>query len=168
MRNLLLCNGPSRVPEGYATLDANPMHEPTFVATIPPLPDAVKAQSWERIELHHGIEHFYYWDAITLLQEIREVLEPAGLLVLEQPNIEFAARVLLHLTPPLAGTCPNQCDMWPLYGDPTHQDPLYTHRWGWTPRTLMDACRDAGFKRISVHKATTHWAERDFRLEARP
>lgn len=164
MNKLLLCAGPDK-PEGYVSLDANPENNPHIVATVPPLPTAVKMFHWDLVELIHGIEHFHLWEAEQLLREIYECLAPEGVLVLEQPNIEFAAEVLLGRRAPITPT-PEGSDMWAFYGDPSHRNPLMGHHWGWTPTTLTKALRKAGFEKITVVPAHYHYRERDFRVEA--
>ncbi len=167
MNCLTIAAGPDR-RSGWKTLDANPANEPDFVASVPPLPEAVRLVSWDEIELIHGIEHFFAWDAAALLREIHEVLRPDGLLTLEQPNIEFCARVLLGLENLPYGS-PGQFDMWGLYGDPNHRNPLMGHHWGYTPRTLAEALIAAGFNRDKIvqQPARHHRPGRDFRIEAR-
>ena len=155
--------------EGYQTLDADPGGQPDFVATIPPLPAEVRGQAWDVIEMIHFIEHLFPWDASEVLKQVYECLSPGGTFVLEQPDILFAARVLAGLQSPIPGTDPGQCDMWVLFGDPTHENPLFGHRWGYSPRTLTAALREAGFleQNISILPAQFHVPGRDFRIEAR-
>lgn len=161
---LELCAGRKR--DGWVTLDANGRCDVT--ATIPPLPPSVRDTRWDEIRLIHGIEHFYRWDVPTLLESIHSVLAPGGLLVLEQPNIEYAAKVLLGQVEKPKGHR-DQFDMWPLYGDPSHRTDLYSHRWGYSPRTLTQDLVDAGFRREDVRagRARSHFPVRDFRIEAR-
>ena len=167
MYKLLLCCGPTR-PAGFVRLDCNPAHEPDILATIPPLPPAVREKQWDVVELIHGIEHFLEWDVRPLLAEVYCVLGPGGVLVLEQPNIAVAARVLLGLEPaPYGGVL--ESAMWPLYGDPAHRDVGYLHRWGYTPETLTSALRNAAsWSRIVVlpQQYHTYAMGRDFRVEA--
>ena len=166
MHNLLLCCGPTR-PAGFVRLDSNPKHEPDILASIPPLPPAARGP-WDQVELIHGIEHFLMWRVDELLQEIHDVLKPGGVLILEQPNLEAAARVLLGLDPPqYRGVL--ESAMWPIYGDPAHEDEGYLHRWGWTPTTLVSRLRDvAPWSSVSVLPQQYHaYAKgRDFRVEA--
>lgn len=166
MKNLLLCCGPTR-PVGYVRLDANPEHDPDILAAIPPLPAEVHAQEWGTIELVHGIEHFWPWDARPLLKECWSVLRPGGKLVLEQPNIEAAARVLLGGPSPYMGVL--ESAMWPLYGDPAHHDTGYLHHWGYTPETLPALLREVA-PWFSIRVLPQHYhayaAGRDFRVEA--
>lgn len=145
---------------GWTTLDSQPGAD--IQATIPPLPTAVRTEQWDVIELIHGIEHFYVWEARQLLCECRQALVPGGQLILEQPDIEYAARVLLGiLKRPVA-----QHAMWALYGDPSHRREGMCHRWGWTPDTLVAALREAGFARVEIQAARHHVPERDFRVIA--
>lgn len=163
---LMLCSGRQR-REGWTTLDANRRANPDIVATLPGLLDHVEPGTCSQIELIHGIEHFYLWEARPLLSEIFQALEPGGLAVFEQPDISYAAKVLLGLLdkPKPVG----QFAMWPLYGDPGHKSTLYCHRWGYTPDSLTEELVSAGFDaaNISRPKARHHFPGRDFRLEAR-
>jgi hypothetical protein len=164
--NKLLLGSGSWHWEGWTTLDASPSSGADHVATIPPLPYAVRSRCWTIIQAIHFVEHLCPWDAETLLRQCYACLEPGGVLVLEQPDIRYAARVLLgEITPPPGEV--GQFDMWPLYGDPTHRDPLMMHRWGYSPDTLADLLVQAGFERerISVKPARFHVPVRDFRME---
>ena len=167
MRKLLLCCGPTR-PEGYVRLDCNPEHDPDILAAVPPLPSEVHVELWDRIELIHGIEHFWLWDAAPLLRECHSVLRRGGVLVLEQPNLMAAARVLAGLDPPqYKGTL--ESAMWPLYGDPAHRDTGYMHRWGYTPETLTALLRESGAWasiRVLPQQYHAYARGRDFRVEA--
>lgn len=162
---LMLCAGRQK-RDGWTTLDANPRAKPDIVATLPGLLDHVKPGSCSEIELIHGIEHFYLWEARPLLREIWEALKPGGRVVLEQPDISYAAKVLLGMIDPPKRL--NQFAMWPLYGDPGHKSELYCHRWGYTPDSLRGELVSAGFdpSRITTPKARHHFPGRDFRVEA--
>jgi SAM-dependent methyltransferase len=165
-KKLLLCCGPTR-PAGYVRLDSNPKHEPDILATIPPLPPEARGP-WDVVELVHGIEHFLEWEVDDVIRECHAVLRPGGVFVLEQPNIEAAARVLLGLDPPqYKGVL--ESAYWPLFGDPAHRDPSYLHRWGWTPTTLPARLRAvASWSSIRVLPQQYHAYAmgRDFRVEA--
>lgn len=167
MRKLSIGAGRNR-KLGYQTVDIDPSVNPDFCCAVPPLPDEIKQWPWIEVEMFHAIEHLYLWDAQQLVSEVYQILEPGGKFVLEQPNIMFAAAVLLGVQPPIPGTAEGQCDMWPLYGDPNHKNPFYCHRWGYSPRSLMDLLVGAGFDRAKIKElpATSHIPIRDFRLEA--
>jgi predicted SAM-dependent methyltransferase len=115
-------------------------------------------------ELHsyHVVEHVYAWESPALVREFRRLLKPGALLVLELPNIEWAAKNLLS-------GMSEQMAMWPLYGDPGHRDPYMCHRWGYTPKTIKALLSQCGFTDINILPPKTHGAKanRDMRVEAR-
>ncbi len=86
----------------------------------------------------------------------RSVLAPGGLLILEQPDISICVRAIANSGP-----------LFWLFGDPALQEPLHMNRWGYTPDSLTDLLRSAGFaKAITLKKAEYHDPARDFRIEA--
>lgn len=131
---------------GWKSLDAD---AGDFIATIPPLPESVKAQEWDEIEWIHGITSLYPWDAAAVLKEIRAVLAPGGKLVLEQPDFDKA----------------KHRPEW-IFGDPTLGNPLHMNRWAYVPETLIDLLEAAGFIQMDLMAAQHHRPERDFRIEA--
>ena len=166
MRKLLVCCGPTR-PAGFVRLDSNPKHEPDILATVPPLPPDARGP-WDEIDLIHGIEHFLPWEVRGLLVDLHAALKPRGVLVLEQPNLEAAARVLLGLDPPQCRGILESA-MWPIYGDPAHEDTGYLHRWGYTPATLTALLHEiAPWSRVVSlpQQFHTYAMGRDFRIEA--
>ena len=154
--------------QGWTTLDADPNSGAEIISTVPPLPHEVTSVKWQEIEMIHSLEHLYPWDAAQLLTEIRGVLVAGGRLTIELPDLAFAAAVLIGQKERIPGTVSGQCDMWPIYGDPNHRNPLYGHRWGYTPQTLRQALEAAGFdpEGISHLPAQHHVPVRDFRMEA--
>lgn len=160
-----LAIGERRRRSGWTTLDGS--GKPDILATVPPLPEQVTAQLWDEIEMIHVIEHFPLWEARDILLSCWQILKPGGKLVLEQPNIEYAAKVLLGQERKPRGH-KDQFDMWPLYGDPSHKDRSYCHCWGYTPKTLTDELLRVGFNpdAISTLRARSHFPVRDFRIEA--
>jgi len=123
-----------------------------------PLRDSVA----DEVHAYHYVEHVYRWEAPAMLQEFHRLLRIGGLLVLELPNIEAAARNLI------AGM-DDKMVMWPLYGDPGHVDPYMCHRWGYTPKTIKALLLECGFNEIRIKPPVTHGARanRDMRVEAR-
>lgn len=148
MNRLMLMAGSTR-REGWKTLDCKGGVD--FLATVPPLPAEVAAVRWGEIEWIHGITQLYPWDAETLLREIREVLTPGGVLVLEQPNFHIASSE----------------EHW-TYGDPSFKDPLHMVKWGYSPQSLSALLSLCGFSRQELKPAQHHVPARDFRIEARP
>ena len=115
----------------------------------------------EELHAYHLVEHFYRYDVDAVIAEWHRLLRPGGLLVLELPNIEAAARNLL-------ANRNDQMSMWPLYGDPSWKSPFMCHRWGYRPETITALLADHGFKKIRILPPETHKrrADRDMRVEA--
>lgn len=153
--------------DGWVTLDAHPRSNADIIGGVPPLPSEIKDNSCTVIEMIHFLEHLYLWDSRELLRECFRVLVPGGKLVVECPNIEYAARVMCGLEDPPRGAS-GQFDLWPLYGDPTHKDPLYGHRWGFTPESLERELLKCGWFKVGIANlpARSHFPIRDFRMEA--
>ena len=82
--------------------------------------------------------------------------------MLELPNLESAIATLGGTN----GKPESSWGYWVLYGDPSHRNPLYGHKWGWTPATLRGALMRAGFSGASIteERPKFHVPERDFRL----
>ena len=167
--------------EGWKTLDSKGSVD--YLATVPPLPDAVKAVKWDEIELIHGINVLYPWEAEMLLREIREALTPDGLLVLEQPNFHIASAeegIEIKVSrgdlqrelenPAKADDIARFCRYWVewTYGDPRFSDPSHMVKWGYTPQSLSVSLSACGFTRQDLKAAQHHIPVRDFRIEARP
>lgn len=149
MNRLMIGPGQLR-REGWKTLDADPNRGWDFVATIPPLPAAVKAIPWDEIEWIHGITSLYPWDGEQAVIEIFQVLAPGGRLTLEQPDFR-QARARLE---------------W-VFGDAAEfKNPLLMNRWGYTPDSLTELLQRAGFAQIDILPARHHKPSRDFRVEA--
>lgn len=145
-------------PKATRALDL--VHAVKFDGTaIQPLP--LPNDCADELHSYHFLEHVWAWEAPALVREWRRLLKQGGLLVLELPNIEHAARNLL------AGMN-DQMVMFPFYGDPSHMDPFMTHRWGYTPKTVEKLLKECGFTKVRHMEPRTHGARanRDMRVEA--
>lgn len=116
----------------------------------------------------HNIEHFYLWEARTVVSEWLRILKPGGRLIVECPNLLNAAKELLKN--PEEGACADkkgQMTMWVFYGDPGWKDPLMCHKWGYTPASLGRLLEDCGFQKVRREAALYKKREpRDMRVTA--
>ena len=109
----------------------------------------------------HLIEHFYVWEAPAVIKEWKRVLKPGGKLILECPDLE---KTIMHMA---NGRSEPNLTMWPLYGDPSHQDPLMCHKWGYNATSLIKLMEFSGFGKVSLEDAQFHMKEvRDMRVVA--
>lgn len=152
--------GSGKKVSGWITVDANPKANVDLISTLPPVPEELR--DTDVFRLIHVLEHFHRWEACRLLREFHEFLTPGGQLVLELPNLLSAIDALSGKS----GKPKRQWGMWVLYGDPTSRNPLYGHKWGWTPETLTHELERAGFRRIIEERPKFHVPDRDFRLVA--
>lgn len=153
---------------GYINVDAAPSRKgqkPDVVCDIRNL-DQFKTGIADEILAVHVIEHFYYWEVVSLLVGWNRVLKPGGLLVLECPNLLSACVEILRN--PVRASLPGfegQQGMWPLYGDPSWKDPLMCHKWAYTPESLGLVLAKAGFVNVRQEKAQYKLREpRDMRV----
>lgn len=94
----------------------------------------------------HVIEHFYRWEAPTLLKGWLRILKPGGKVILECPNLLTAAQALVDDPKLAAASGKDQATtMWPFFGDPGWEDPLMCHRWGYTPDSLCALLVESGY-----------------------
>lgn len=158
MKRLMLCAGATK-RDGWITLDGESSNQPDICATIPPLPVEVLFDKWDVIEWIHGIGSLCPWEAEEVIAQLREVLTPAGILILEQPNLMEAAAEILR----------DPTKAWWLFGDPTHQSRPMMNAWCYSPDSLTQALKTAGFRSVRISGAQYHGASRrDFRAEAQP
>lgn len=148
---------------GFVSVDIQPHPKagaPDIIADVRNVP--LQDECADEVHAYHVIEHFHRWQTADVLSEWKRLLKPGGLLVLELPNLEAAARNLL------AGM-DDQMAMWPIYGDPSHKDPYMCHPWGFTPKSIKALLSECGFTRIELLPPQTHGrrANRDMRVEAR-
>lgn len=152
------CIDAAQHPKASRRLDL--LHEFAFDGDklVNPLP--LENNSAELILNTHFIEHFYRWEATALVAEFHRLLRPGGLLIIECPDIAKCALNLLKFTQ-------DQYSMWGFYGDPSWEDPLMCHKWGYTPDSLSMLLAGQGFKNMKVKKPETHGrrANRDMRIE---
>lgn len=122
----------------------------------------------EEILAVHVVEHFWRWEIEAILAEWIRVLRPGGKLILECPNLLTACETLLKDPERAARPGPEgQRSMWVFYGDPGWKDPLMGHRWGYTPKSLMDLLTHLGLEEACQEPAQFKLREpRDMRITA--
>jgi predicted SAM-dependent methyltransferase len=159
-----------KILEGYVNVDVAPSRggrQPDVICDIRFLECFINSCADEVMAIH-VIEHIERWEVVQVLRRWRDVLKPRGVLVLETPNLLSACKTILEN--PVVAARPGregQMSMWPLYGDPSWRDPLMMHKWLYTPQSLAEVIREAGFENIKQSPAQFKMREpRDMRLIA--
>lgn len=147
---------------GWISVDADERTGADVISTLPPVPDEFAGA--DAFRLIHVLEHFHKWEAEEMLRDFHRLLKPGGRLILELPNLQSAIDALSGKS----GKSPERWGFWVLWGDPSHRNPLFGHKWGWTPATLRSALIDAGFQGENVRdeRPRYHVPDRDFRIVA--
>ena len=157
----------SRRLDGYTGVDITPRPAADIVAPAHEIPLA--DGSVEEIIAIHLLEHLYPWDAPVALKEWHRLLKPGGLLVLELSNLRKCCQNIVDGRAD-QGKDPRQLGMWGIYGDDRYEDPFMLHRWGFTPESLIQLLKGAGF--VGAVETPTRFhpvgrIARDMRIEAR-
>lgn len=86
----------------------------------------LEKESLQVVTAFHLIEHLDFAQLVELLDEVKRILQPGGLLILETPNPKNL----------VVGACN-------FYSDPTHRQPIF-------PETLQFLLDQVGFSRVRV------------------
>ena len=156
-----------KILDGYVNVDVAPSRrgrQPDVICDLHQL--KFEDRSADEILAVHVVEHFWRWEVVGVLREWARVLKPGAPMILECPNLQSACEQFLQDPESFAGPgAEGQRTMWVFYGDPSWQDPLMVHRWGYTPRSLAKVMAEAGLVEVRQEPAQFKLREpRDMRL----
>ena len=158
----------NKILPGYINVDVAPARAGTRPDVICDLRDLAKFEddSVDEVLSVHVIEHFWRWEIDELLREWARVLKPGGRMVIECPNLKAACEAFLASPDERAGPGhEGETTMWAFYGDPSWEDPLMCHRWGYTPGSLGEVMERAGLVNVAQEPAQFKMREpRDMRV----
>ena len=157
-----------KILPGYINVDVAPTRagrQPDVISDLHNL-EAFEDETADEIMAIHVIEHFWRWEVLDGLREWVRVLKPGGHMILECPNLVSACEEFLEDPDARSGPgLEGQRTMWVFYGDPAWRDPLMTHRWAYTPKSLKALMEEAGLVNIRQEAAQFKLREpRDMRL----
>jgi len=152
-------SGKIRKP-GFFNADLDRSVNPDIVLSLEqPLP--FTSNTFVSIQAYHVVEHVYPWMVLDMFKEFLRILKAGGEIAIECPNIEFACSWLAMKS---EYGLDSQLGMWAIYGDPNLKSHFQMHKWGYTPVSLLEIFKEAGFTGIRREVPKTHVAARDFRM----
>lgn len=163
---LNLCCGNKHI-DGFINIDfPDEWHvlQPDRVLNLrEPLPFADGAA--DEIHCYHGFEHFYRFEADSILEDWIRVLKPGGLLILELPCLDkiigiFNAAIKKGVPPP------ENLTMGGLYGDLSQRSEAMSHRWCYSIGELTEMMEVCGLE-VELQPTQTHQPIRDMRLQGK-
>ena len=126
--------------------DGDPETKPDVRCDIRALP--APDDSFDIAHMRHVLEHFAPFETLDVVDEAVRILKPGGRLIVEVPNVAWAARQILAVddAPDLsAGDYP----MWQMYGR-QNGSPFEVHRQAFTRHGLRRAFEHCGLTDVEV------------------
>jgi len=120
---------------GYINVDWRRTLATDLVCDIRKLP--YHANSTDRIELYHVIEHLPKCDLLDAFREWNRILYPGGKLIVECPDFDRSVEEYLQ---------GNEERLYSIYG--RQRFPGDTHYWGYTVKRLKKCLQQTGFTNI--------------------
>ena len=112
----------------------------------------------ETIYAYHLFEHFSHSEALQAISQWRQLLKKGGRLVLEMPDIERLARLIVS-------GATDDMTMAYIFGSQDRDG--QNHHWGWSPKSLTPVLLKEGFAVEITPPQDYHAKERPcFRVEA--
>ena len=105
----------------------------------------------------HVLEHFHLWETHAILAEWVRVLKPGGKLVIEVPCLDKVVEFFKR------GETNLRYTLYPLFGDPTHQNEAMMHKWCFS-RKLLKTFLEEHLDGVQEEPAKWHFPERDMRF----
>jgi predicted SAM-dependent methyltransferase len=116
----------------------------------------------DEIFTSHVFEHFTRWQAEEMLIDWFRIIKPGGRLVIETPDFWRCVLWLFHPSREKRSLGRTQ-----FYGNQWDRLDYETHRYLWSKKEMLSACKHAGFGHVVItHRTETHYPGRDMRVEA--
>jgi hypothetical protein len=156
----------SDLKPGYVNIDE---FNPAAERQIPIQELDYPAASVERIEGYMVLEHLSLADARAFLRAAKWMLKPGGSLILEVPDLEKVARLILQFADDPEYLERGAFGLRGIFGEPRAGMTLGDyHKWGYTPSLARRLLGEAGFTDVVIEDGVSHgYPLRDMRIEAR-
>jgi len=141
--------------------------ETDVIGWVESIVEILPTNFFKEILCAHVIEHFYYSDAIKVLEDFKKLLVVDGVLILEAPNL--IGIIELHQAGYHRAKTERQL-VTQIFGNEVSRlkwGNHWVHKSMWTPGLISDVLEKLGFKIRKTGVGKTHgMGKRDFRIEA--
>lgn len=162
---------------GWVNIDIDPKNKPDIVANISKL-NHFKNETVSIIDSYHVFEHLFLNEANKAVREWYRILKKGGDLYIELPNLARCAEVILTSKNPreieLAMMGIYGFDKRVIFPNGEDKEPVFfqVHKYGWTPETITNLLKGAGFKNIKMTEPLqtfrpAYKINRDMRIHAK-
>jgi predicted SAM-dependent methyltransferase len=159
--------------EGFLNFDAVEVHrggrKTDMLGRIEDIVRIFGENRFEQILCSHVIEHFDKDKAKQVIRDCLAILKPAGVLIMEGPDIEGLIQLYNEGHPWVTKNGGIKQLIMAFYGHTEHQwGELGRHLWGYTKDTMAEVMTACGFEITFKGPGRTHgMGKRDFRVEGK-
>ena len=169
------------IPSCYAgwnhlLLDIDPRGNPDIVCDARDL-DTLEASQFDAIYCSHNLEHYYKHEGVDVLKGFLHVLKPDGFADIRVPDLNVVMRRcvqqnmdledILYVSPSGPIAIRDVIYGWAVEIEQSGQD-FYAHKTGFTPRSLNQFIREAGFQTVFVSPNEEGFEVRALAFKGRP
>lgn len=129
-------------------LDINADHNPDIVASMTDLGDIGR---FDVVYCSHALEHLFWHDALTALEEFKRVLHPNGFALIIVPDLEDIKPTNEVVFNSLGGDITG-LDMYYGFSKMVVTNPEMGHKYGYTASSLRDAMEVVGFSNVTTKR----------------
>lgn len=155
--------------DGYINIDSSDNSAADVVMDFRELGNHFKPDTVEEIVLIHCISYLRYWKALEFFQDVHRILKINGKLILEFPDINKCAEIILNNKNNLTQYMEGVRAIFAFdYIQLLKKEYFTTYNFGWAAWHMSDELKSVGFKSVQIKDPQTHnkltW--RDTRIEA--
>jgi SAM-dependent methyltransferase len=139
-------------------LDIDPQTKPDVLGSITHMGDVVPTAGFDAIWSSHSLEHLHAHEVPLALAEFRRVLRPDGFVLINSPDLEVIASLMLECGPDHVAYVSPAGPITPLdmlfgHGQSIARGKLFmAHHTGFTSRSLAQLLSIAGFGTVLVER----------------
>jgi SAM-dependent methyltransferase len=139
-------------------LDIDPHAKPDVLGSLTNMGDAIPTAGFDAIWSSHSLEHLHAHEVPLALAEFRRVLKPDGFALINSPDLEAIANLMVECGPDHIAYLSPAGPITPLdmvfgHGESIARGSLFmAHKTGFTSRSLSQLLISAGFATVLVER----------------